>query len=111
MEKSQRYFQLGAGFAETSIDKGFFNFPSFDTVEYGSHAGVVSPQFRLCHIAWFEWDLRFSVALDTHSKLGMANRAPSLDPHVFSIRDLKREGSKRLPPGYRGEQRFSRFSQ
>ena len=32
----------------------------------------------------------------------MANRAPSLDPKVFCIRDLKREGSKCLPPVYRG---------
>ena len=33
----------------------------------------------------------------------MANRAPSLDPHVFSIRDLERQGSSRLPLKYRGQ--------
>ncbi|KAL9580247.1 MAG: hypothetical protein Q9203_006381 [Teloschistes exilis] len=31
----------------------------------------------------------------------MANRAPTLDPKVYCIRDLMREGSKALPPGYR----------
>ena len=31
----------------------------------------------------------------------MANRAPSLDQNVFSIRDLKHEGSKRLPRAIR----------
>ena len=31
----------------------------------------------------------------------MANRAASLDPLVHSIRDLEREGSRRLPLGYR----------
>lgn len=32
----------------------------------------------------------------------MANRSVSLDAKVFSISDLKREGSARLPPMYRG---------
>lgn len=32
----------------------------------------------------------------------MANRSVSLDTKVFSINDLKREGSARLPPMYRG---------
>ncbi|KAJ9657793.1 hypothetical protein H2198_004100 [Neophaeococcomyces mojaviensis] len=31
----------------------------------------------------------------------MANRAPALDQNVFSISDLKHEGSKRLPKSYR----------
>lgn len=31
----------------------------------------------------------------------MANRAPTLDPLVLSIRDLKEEGGRRLPTGYR----------
>lgn len=31
----------------------------------------------------------------------MANRAPALDDHVFSIRDLEREGSERLQPTFR----------
>lgn len=100
-----------ASLAETVIDKKFDDFPRFDTVEYGSHAGVVRPQFRPCHIVWFKWDLRLSTPPNTHIKLGMANCAPSLDPHVFSIRDLKTEGSNRLPPGYRGEQRSSRVPQ
>ncbi|KAF2009727.1 FMN-dependent dehydrogenase [Aaosphaeria arxii CBS 175.79] len=30
----------------------------------------------------------------------MANRAPTLDPHVFSIRDLKEHGSRKLPKLY-----------
>ncbi|KAF2179687.1 FMN-dependent dehydrogenase [Zopfia rhizophila CBS 207.26] len=30
----------------------------------------------------------------------MANRAPTLDPHVFCIRDLKELGSRRLPKEY-----------
>lgn len=32
----------------------------------------------------------------------MANRSVSLDTKVFSINDLKREGSAKLPPMYRG---------
>lgn len=32
----------------------------------------------------------------------MANRSVSMDTKVFSINDLKREGSARLPPMYRG---------
>lgn len=32
----------------------------------------------------------------------MANRSVSLDTKVFSISDLKREGSGKLPPMYRG---------
>lgn len=35
----------------------------------------------------------------------MANRAPALDPVVFCIRDLMREGSNRLSPEYRGEKK------
>ena len=33
----------------------------------------------------------------------MANCAPALDPVVFCIRDLMREGSNRLSPEYRGK--------
>ncbi|KAL8947828.1 MAG: hypothetical protein Q9222_005934 [Ikaeria aurantiellina] len=36
----------------------------------------------------------------------MANRAPTLDPKVFSIRDLIREGSSCLPPVYRGRHTY-----
>ena len=35
----------------------------------------------------------------------MANRAPALDPVVFCIRDLMREGSNRLSPEYRGKKK------
>jgi (S)-2-hydroxy-acid oxidase len=31
----------------------------------------------------------------------MANRASNLDPLVFSIQDLEKEGTKRLPKQYR----------
>ena len=32
----------------------------------------------------------------------MANRGLTLDPHVFTINDLKELGSSRLPKMYRG---------
>lgn len=39
--------------------------------------------------------------MTAEARLFMANRAPTLDPYVFCIRDLMREGSNRLPPEYR----------
>ena len=33
----------------------------------------------------------------------MANRPPALDDKVFSISDLKHEGSKKLPKSFRGK--------
>ena len=36
----------------------------------------------------------------------MANRAPALDPVVFCIRDLMREGSNRLSPEHRGRKKL-----
>lgn len=33
----------------------------------------------------------------------MANRGPTLDPNVFTICDLERQGAKKLPKVYRGE--------
>ena len=33
----------------------------------------------------------------------MANRAPTLDPYVVSIDDLKEQGSQKLPKMFRGE--------
>lgn len=50
------------------------------------------------HIDLIELDLPHTLP----NKDPMAHRAISLDPHVFSIRDLKEQGSRRLPPEYRG---------
>lgn len=43
-----------------------------------------------------------SVPRKIHRKSqAMANRPVNLDPIIFSIRDIEREGTKRLPEGYR----------